>query len=244
MNIYHNRVFQGLRTLARRLGVLSVIKRIYGGGIYEDAFHKGMQAAIKPGDIVWDIGANIGYYTEQFAAWSGPDGRIIAFEPLPTAIEKLNLLTTAPKEKSSPVQICPVALSEKEGTMLFEIVGQGIGAVTTTSRILERKADGVERADPVVEIQVETADCIAVKAGLPGPNVTKIDVEGFEEDVLLGGPATWGSKGSRHIFVEVHFTRLHERKRGDAPARMVKLLKSWGYHVTWLDASHLHAARP
>jgi hypothetical protein len=71
----------------------------------------------------------------------------------------------------------------------------------------------------------------------------KIDVEGFEEEVLKGGVATFSEPSCRHVLVEVHFSRIDERGLGDAAARIVKMLKHWGYIIRWVDASHLHASR-
>jgi hypothetical protein len=47
----------------------------------------------------------------------------------------------------------------------------------------------------------------------------------------------------RHVFVEVHFSILHERGLDEAPARIVALLEKAGFVVRWLDLSHIEASR-
>ncbi|MDQ3242738.1 MAG: FkbM family methyltransferase [Gemmatimonadota bacterium] len=58
-------------------------------GIYEPAETALVQQLVGPGSTVLDIGANIGYYTLQFAELVGASGRVIAFEPDPANFELL-----------------------------------------------------------------------------------------------------------------------------------------------------------
>jgi FkbM family methyltransferase len=58
-------------------------------GIYEPAETKLVQSLVHPGDVVVDLGANIGYYTLQFAQLVGSAGKVIAFEPDPENFELL-----------------------------------------------------------------------------------------------------------------------------------------------------------
>lgn len=44
---------------------------------------------IRPGDWVWDVGANVGHYTLRMAELAGPQGRVFAFEPVPETFELL-----------------------------------------------------------------------------------------------------------------------------------------------------------
>jgi predicted methyltransferase len=69
------------RSLARKTGVIGLINRLRPSGSYEERVHKALAAAVRPGDLVWDVGANVGVYTEQFCDWVGADGLVVAFEP-------------------------------------------------------------------------------------------------------------------------------------------------------------------
>src|SRR5688572_29854081 len=48
---------------------------------YDAAVADFLRTRVKPGQIVFDVGANLGAYTLQFANWVGPSGRVFAFEP-------------------------------------------------------------------------------------------------------------------------------------------------------------------
>ncbi len=72
------------------------MKRIhFGRQIRKNTFatdepeYKILARLIKPGDWVVDIGANVGHYTKRFSELVGPNGRVIAFEPVPTTFSLL-----------------------------------------------------------------------------------------------------------------------------------------------------------
>lgn len=239
-NYYHLKWVRSLRSFARKIGVLGIVKKVISGRerAYEEAFHEALKSAVTPGDTIWDVGANIGIYTEYFLEWTGNKGSVIAFEPLPQAYATLEQ-----KFKDHPlrqnVELVQMALADRIGEAVFagEVEGDSI---TTTAHI----SDATDRASTTdIKVKLSTADHVVQNPGVKSPVVVKIDVEGFEEDVLKGGEKTFGGKSCKHILVEMHFSRMDERKLGDSASRIVQMLKGWGYHVNWVDPSHLHASR-
>jgi FkbM family methyltransferase len=240
INVYHLRVVRIVRRMSREFGILRIFKAAFRGkGGYEDAFSAGLKAAIKRGDVVWDIGANVGHYTTQFLDWTGDCGKVVAFEPLRAAVQKLHAIFSF-RDLNHNVIVCEIALSNREGEAFFE-GGSEIGGVVTTAHLSDKESDSSE--SKASRVKVMTADGAMSELALPSPIVTKIDVEGYEEEVLNGGINVFSSPQSKHIFIEIHFERLDNRAKAEAPARIVKTLKLWGYKVCWLDASHLHAFR-
>jgi hypothetical protein len=73
--------------------------------------------------------------------------------------------------------------------------------------------------------------------------VVKLDVEGFELDVLRGLGALLRSPELRTLGIEVHFGILQERGIGDAPRRLERLLCEAGFRCAWTDPSHVIASR-
>lgn len=237
-NYFHHPLFRTLRTVARSFGILFFIKKVLSKkqSEYEKRFFSAIESAVVPGDVVWDVGANVGFYSSRFLSWVGSRGTMVAFEPLPKAYDTLKQVLAAHEFASSGV-LRPVALSRESGKALM--AGNVEGDITTTAHI----SDHAVSSNIGVSILVSTVDEEVAIHKTPFPSVVKIDVEGYEEDVLLGGTATFSQPRCRHMFIEMHFTRMDERKLGNSAQRIVAMLKSWGYLVRWTDASHLHAYR-
>ncbi len=238
-NIYHLPIFRKLRSFARQAGILKFVKPMVASRqkSYEEAFHEALKEAVRQGDVVWDVGANVGVYTKLFLEWAGPQGKVVAFEPLPRAIIALTSNVKSAANFDNLV-VEPVALAEKTGSATFagELEGE---SVTTTGHL----TDDHPGDSNSITVEVATADFVVAERSVPPPTVVKIDVEGFEEDVLNGGHQVFGGSSCREILVEMHFTRMDERGLGDAAERIVRLLKSWNYRVAWVDPSHIHAKR-
>ena len=76
------------------------------------------------------------------------------------------------------------------------------------------------------------------------PNVIKIDVEGFELEVLKGMRDILISAQLKYLFMEMHFSILADRHgHADAPKAITDQLRRASMHVNWLDPSHLVASR-
>lgn len=93
----------------------------------------------------------------------------------------------------------------------------------------------------IINVEVTTGDAALGKFAVP--NVVKIDVEGYEPEVLRGMINTLQSPSLRAVFIEVHFSVLNSRGCGAEPKKMVGLLKKSGLMVKWVDPSHIAAYR-
>ena len=101
-------------------------------------------------------------------------------------------------------------------------------------------ADGP--ASAAIQVEKFRAESV-VAAGYPAPSVMKIDVEGFEGEVLDGMGALLARTELKAICTEVHFAALARRGKSAEPARMVRLLSDQKFAVTWTDRSHFVARR-
>lgn len=224
-----------LRAVSRRLGLTGMYvrarRRLGLNREYEQAFNAALQERIGPGDVVWDIGANVGVYAAQFSAWVGPEGQVVAFEPVPATFDRL---VAATKELAN-VTLVPAALGPTAGTSRIYVASD---AASGTHSLTPREA-GRE----VLEIAVEVGDQVVSQRGVQTPNVLKIDVEGSEFDVLSGLTATLGLASCRTVACEVHFGVLAARGERQRPRDIEELLQRNGFHTRWTDASHLVATR-
>jgi FkbM family methyltransferase len=220
-----------LRRAGQRLGVLRPVVRAYRGIArhnYEQAFDSEMMRSIRPGDTVWDIGANEGYYTTRFAEAVGASGRVVAFEPSPPSITILR----GKCGDATNVEIVAAAVGAAEATLSFYSSESGS---SVTDGFMRRDA-----TDTVTTVAVHPGD--AFLAAHP-PAIIKVDVEGFELDVLRGMADVLRSPRLRHLFVEVHFLASVQRGEPDAPGKITALLREAGHTYRWIDASHLMTSR-
>lgn len=186
---------------------------------YEDKFSRAMLSALKPFDCVWDVGANIGFYTEEF---SKRCAQVIAFEPIQECADQI-------RARSLPhVVIAQIALGDIRG--VFPIYAEGIAGQFSSLCVQphpssEKRMALVERGDDLE---------------YPAPTVIKIDVEGFELEVLHGMPNRL--RNARAAFVEVHFRILDDRRQKHRPNEILVYLREMGFsRISWPDASHVAA---
>ena len=221
-----------VRRLSRRLGLNGIAGKILGAGGYESKLSEKMLSSIDNGDCVWDIGANVGYYTTRFSDLVGASGQVFAFEPSPWNRKKLESATSERKN----VTIMALGLSDTEGEA---VLLQGRDDIGATSRIVSNAV----ASETSHCIRLAKGDALVAAAEAVQPNVLKIDVEGFELEVIRGLKETLASPAVRHVFIEVHFTLLEDRGLSQAPAAIEALLAANGFNLDWMDPSHLHASR-
>lgn len=140
------------------------------GGTYEPEQTLLFEQRVKPGDVVLDLGAHIGYYTLLAAGLAGPSGRVFAFEPHPR--NAWYLRQHVRMNRCGNVEVVEQAAYDRTGTERFD-PGSGTG----TGR--------VSRRGPISIRAVRLDDFVAERDVVP--TVVKIDVEGGERAVLDGG---------------------------------------------------------
>lgn len=233
---YSNTFLIRLRSIGRSVGILrpavQFYRRWFGSG-YEHNFDSYMLSKIRMNDVVWDVGANIGHFTERFLNTVGPTGKVVAFEPSPTA--QTRLIQCFPYSQHSNVVVEAMALGDVNGTVTFWHSPDVEKSVT----------DGLGFKEGAVstDVEVMTGDHYLNLHPELAPNCIKIDVEGFESDVLSGMGAVLKYPQLRGVFVEIHFEHSARRGLADAPGVVVNILKQNGFSINWVDPSHIVAER-
>lgn len=186
-------------------------------GEYEPREAAVLEAYARPGDVVLDVGANVGWYTLLFARRVGPRGRVHAFEPVPRTFQVLarNVELNAAGDR---VTLVLEGLAERDGDAEFYLPA-GTGSVAASRQRLFADQDN-ER----VRVRLTTLDAYA--APLTRLDLLKADVEGGELPLLQGGMATL-RRFRPVLFLELlrKWSRLH----GYHPNDVIQLLRAEGY---------------
>jgi FkbM family methyltransferase len=230
MSLMSSKPVLRLRRVARAAGVPRLLGRFAKD--YESAFSRQLMSACGPGDVVWDVGANIGHYSLSFSKSVGPSGKVFAFEPGEGNLRELRSACGG----TPNVRICEFGLSDKSERRRFLQGGDN-----STWRVLLPNEPAPEG---VVEVDLRTGDEIIQGGQADSPNVIKIDVEGHELSVLKGLRLALPARSLRSVFVEVHFSILDASGRADDPKQIEDILKRSGFKLTWTDPSHIFAFRP
>lgn len=227
-----NKIVLGIRDLGRKSGANVYISGLLGRSDYEHQFKRAMLQAIRPGDVVWDVGANRGFYSREFSTLVGSEGKVIAYEPSPDNVEHLK----ASVEMLDNVSILSAALGDHEDILSFEQGGDALGA---TGRVVET----IGQTRSHFKVPVFSGDYLIRSGKCSKPNIIKIDTEGYELSVLRGLRQSLVDEAVRTVCVEIHFGSLKERKLPDAPRQIEVLLAKAGFTVNWTDPSHIVATR-
>ncbi|MEQ1635215.1 MAG: FkbM family methyltransferase [Methylococcales bacterium] len=158
------------------------LKRIYfrkqirtGNFVTDELEYKILHEFIMPGDWVLDIGANIGHYTKRFSELVGAQGRVIAFEPVPTTFYLLSANTQL--FAHSNVTLINAAISDKSDLVQMSIP---IFSTGLTNYYEAHISSATDNTLPVLTLAVDQLG-ISQRIAL-----IKIDAEGHEAFVVSG----------------------------------------------------------
>jgi FkbM family methyltransferase len=196
----------------------------YWIGTYEVVRMREFADALKQGDVVYDVGANVGIYSLYASSEVGNSGRVYAFEPL-----ERNLNYLRQHLALNNLQNCTVletAICNTEGTLAF--------SAAHWQPSMARLSPSGEIAVPSTTLDI----CVYGEQRLRPPNVLKIDVEGAEFEVLSG--ATRGiTEFHPTIFLEVHGTELHRACRDFLVAKGYSVEDGYGQLTAkWKPTNH------
>jgi len=135
---------------------------------------------VKPGAVVWDVGANVGLFSFTAAGLAGPKGRVFAVEPDTYLAGLLRRSSRLPNSHAAPVEVVACAVSDALSLATFNIASRARASNFLTG-YGHSQTGGVRETQRVVTI---TLDWLATQ--IPAPDLIKIDAEGVDFLVLKG----------------------------------------------------------
>ncbi len=143
--------------------------RIFFFDVWEPGVTHFMRSTLRPGAVVADIGANIGYYTLLMSRAVGPQGHVFAVEPSPEIRARLE--DALARNAITNVTVIPYGISDRTERRAFTLSRANLGA----SKFGEPSEDGLELR--------RIADVIPLDM-IQRLSFIKIDVEGMESAVM------------------------------------------------------------
>jgi FkbM family methyltransferase len=171
-------------------------------GTFERAEQDLVARVVRPGDVIYDLGAHAGFYTLLAAKLTGPTGRVVAFEPVPRNLGYLR--RNLALNHCENVTVVAAAVADRSGTARFQE-----GPLTTVGTLAQEGG---------YDVQVVALD----DYDGPAPRVIKMDVEGAEAAVL---------RGARRVLREVRPIVLLSTHSTALREECVALLREAAYGV-------------
>jgi FkbM family methyltransferase len=168
---------------------------------------------VKPGSVVWDVGANVGLFSACAAALAGESGEVLAIEPdiwLASLISRTSRLLPPEKLNCAPIEVLCTAISDKNGISKLAIAQRARASNFLADAGGSVEAKGVRHLQPTVMLTLDRL----LEERTP-PSVLKIDAETHEVHILRGArrllqeikPAIWcevSAENSREVASLLH----------------------------------------
>lgn len=162
-------------------------------GFFEPEKQKLLAASLNSGDVFYDIGSHVGFFSILGSRCVGPGGQVYAFEPAPHNVDKLRRHIAINNARN--IGVFAAAVSDTAGEAFFDF-----GPSTSMGKL---SASGDARVETI------TLDAHIEQRGLRPPTCIKIDVEGAEAAVLRGAKRTLARARPR-LFVATHGRQVHQ----------------------------------
>ncbi len=185
---------------------------------YEPELSQAVKSLLNEGDVFLDLGANEGYFSVLAAARVGRTGTILCVEPQsrlqPVIFRNLS-------ENSAPqVRVFQCAVSDSDGFAALSLppdMNTGHGALFQKTRY----------RNPTEIVPQYTLNTLLGLLNIPRIKLMKIDVEGFEYEVILGSKEVFEKGLITHVALELHPSLL--KRRGKNEQDVLEFLSRCGY---------------
>ncbi len=198
-----------------------------------------MRRFLRPGQVVVDVGANVGYLARFFASSVGPAGQVFAFEPNPLIFGLLQKNVT----KFTVVSPYDVALSSSAGESELFLAGSDFSVASLTrdypATHVVYQDDGKLNS---IKVKLVIGDEFLHDLGVARLDVLKIDVEGWELNVLAGLEQTIAASPRLTIFSE--FNASAQQCAGRTPTELPGWFLDRRFRLAYADGNQLISITP
>jgi FkbM family methyltransferase len=188
---------------------------------------------IRPGDIAFDVGANVGIYTVLLSGLCGPSGRVWAFEPVPDTYWRLR--ETLALNRCANVAPVQSAVCERDGTARLNLFDPQFSEWNSLGSPSMCNPSGVGRISPhqSIDVPASTLDLFCATEKIERVNFLKVDVEGFELAVFKGAEVLLRERRVDCLCFEISLESL--KGAGMKSREVFEFLEACGYFSYSLD---------
>jgi len=192
-----------------------ILRDLLLNGCREPYVSRAYTNLINEGDVVFELGANIGYYALQAANLVGKTGLVYAIEPVPQNVQALR--ENIELNGFSNIEVYEIAIGERDEKSKIMISEKG--------NLCTMESVNAHRTF-ISSTEIETMSLDSFVKGRRVPDFLRMDVEGYEYNIIKGMPELLRLGHPRRMFIEVHFDILREKAM-----EMLKTLKESGYEI-------------
>lgn len=186
-------------------------------GNHEPEVQQFLASVLRPGQVYYDVGANVGFFAVIAARIMGPSGQVVCFEPLPANARQIEY--NARLNHFPNITVRSEALGGSNRTEVFQT------SLEPTWGMLSTVGKAPEQSSGQISVEVRTLDSLCKAGGVPAPDVIKMDIEGAEAEALQGAMETL-TRSRPLLVIELH--------RTNGP--VLAILESLGYVSTVLGS--------
>ena len=195
-------------------------------GRYEEPVQMALAERLRPGDGFVDVGANVGFFALLAGRAVGPDGWVLAVEPVPANAARIR--ANAALNRLPRVTVVEAAAGAVDGAGELELARHNGGGALSSAPV---PPDACGR----ITVPVVTVDTLLAGSRLPPPTLVKIDVEGSEAEALNGMRGTIARHHPAILFEVDAPTREDAERRF---AELAAMLAAQGYGVDTLPDAY------
>ena len=204
------------------LSDVGISRELFLTGVHEPHSTLQFREQLRPGMVVLEVGANIGYYVLIAAQHISPGGKIVAIEPSPSNIQSLRE-NIALNDREDMVEVYPHAADTERGRLPFYVVSK-----SNLSSFVNREGHSIKLLE-IIDVRVLPVDEIVEAEGL-SIDYFRMDLEGFETEVIEGMIGTLAGKSPpQGGFIEVHSRILNEN--GASARTFLERMEELGYCI-------------
>jgi len=190
-------------------------------GTTEPDLQRRFTEVLKPGDVLFDVGANIGFFSILGANLVGASGSVYAFDPVPHHVDAIH--HNLALNDIHNVTLIEKAVADQAGSARLLVPPESTGARLDSGA----PAPG----ELLLDVEIVALDDLVESGAVRPPDVVKIDVEGAEIEVLQGMARTLAR------YRPIVLCEMHARNREYAA-----LIATMGYEVHTLDGGDVESA--